>query len=222
MIREHICDVCQKMYKLGWVAANDGNVSVRLENGNVLVTPSGVSKGDVTPEMLVELSLSEGDTPKVRRASKNYKPSSEIKMHLRCYSEREDVSAVIHAHSPCATAFAIANKPLDDYSMMEAVLTIGSVPVAPYATPSTDEVGDSIAPLLQKHDVLLLQNHGALAIGADLMTAFNRMETLELWARTVSNAQALGGTQAISRENIEKLCSLRASYRITGHHPDVD
>jgi L-fuculose-phosphate aldolase len=211
-----IVDVCKKMWQLGWVAANDGNVSVKLDNGFFLVTPSGISKGEVTTEKLVRIN-SEGDHWSSAQGS--YKPSSEIKMHLRCYAERDDIGAVIHAHPPHATAFAIAGKPLDDYSLMEAVLSIGSVPVTPYATPSTQQVGDSIAPFLPRHDVVLLQNHGALAVGADLLTAFNRMQTLELWAKTVISAQALGGTQEISRENIDKLCSMRAEYGLTGKHP---
>jgi L-fuculose-phosphate aldolase len=213
--RIQIADICKKMYQLGWVAGNDGNVSVKSEDNTFLVTPSGVGKGDVTPEMLVKIN-SQGE---IIENDGGYRVSSEFKMHLRCYEERGDIRAAVHAHPPCATAFAIAGKPLDDYSMMEAVLTIGSVPVAPYATPSTDEVGDSIAPFLQEHDVLLLQNHGGLAIGCDLITAFHRMETLEHWAKIMLNAHILGGSKEISRENIDKLCGLREQYGITGKHP---
>jgi len=204
----NIIDVCCKMQELGWVAATDGNVSVRTDCG-CLITPSCVRKGDVTSGMLVEV---DGNGAVVNPSQ--YKPSSEAKMHLRCYSERGDIGAVIHAHPPCATAFAIAGRGLDDDSLMEAVLTIGRVPLAPYATPSTEEVGDSVSPLLQGHSVILLQNHGALAAGADLLTAFNRMETLEHWAKTVLNAQLLGGTKAISRENIDRLAGLRERYGI--------
>jgi len=213
-IRTQISEICRKMWQLGWVAATDGNVSVKLDDGCFLVTPSGVSKGDVAPEMLVRID-------KTGTSLCGGSSSSETKMHLRCYAERDDVGAVIHAHSPCATAFAVAGKPLDDYSLMEAVLTIGTVPVTPYATPSTDEVGVAIASYLQKHDVLLLKNHGALAVGVDLITAFRRMETLELWAKTILNAHILGGPQAISRDNIDRLCSMRGQYGITGRHPDV-
>ena len=219
-IRLQIADICKKMWQLGWVAANDGNVSVKLSDGDYLVTPAGVSKGDVTPEMLIKIPCCESETASSSKAvPASEKPSSEFKMHLRCYNERDDITAVVHAHPPCATAFAVAGKPLDDYSVMETVLTIGSVPVAPYATPSTDEVGDSIAPFLQHHDVLLLQNHGALTVGIDLITAFHRMETLEHYAKIILNAHILGGTKEISRENIEKLCNLRENYGITGRHP---
>jgi L-fuculose-phosphate aldolase len=209
-IKLQICEICQRMYNLGWVAANDGNVSVKLSDDCVLATPTGISKSLVNVSNIVKFNP---ENPGEYQG----KASSEINMHLRCYKERADITAVIHAHPPCATAFAIAGKPLDDYSMTEAVLSLGSVPVTPYAAPSTEQVGDSIAPYLQIHDVLLLENHGAVAVGIDLLTAFNRMETLELWAKTLINARLLGGTKEI--KNIDELCSLREKYKITGRHP---
>ena len=149
-----------------------------------------------------------------------YKPSSEIKMHMRCYEVRDDVGAVVHAHPPTATGFAVANKPLDEYSMIETVLTIGSIPVTPYGTPSTSEVPDAITPYLPEHDVLLLQNHGALTVGCDLITAYYRMETLELYAKISLNAYLLGGAQEIPRDKIDQLLELRENYyHITGRHP---
>lgn len=140
-------------------------------------------------------------------------------MHLRCYKEREDVGAVLHAHPPVATGYAVANVPLDEYSMIETVIAIGSIPVTPYGTPSTYEVPDAIAPYLGEHDVVLLQNHGALSVGADLLTAYYRMETLELFAKISLNAHLLGGAKEISRPNIDKLISMRANYKVTGRHP---
>lgn len=213
--KEAICDICHKMWQLGWVAANDGNVSVRLADGSFLATPTGISKAFITPDVLVRIDA-EGNT---LEAAEGRKPSSEIKMHLRCYKEREDVGAVLHAHPPTATGYAVANKALDSYSMIETVIALGSVPVTPYGTPSTDEVPEAIAPYLQKHDVMLLQNHGALAVGADLITAYYRMETLELFAKINLTAHLLGGAQEISRENIDRLCNMRAQYGVTGRHP---
>lgn len=140
-------------------------------------------------------------------------------MHLRCYEEREDVGAVLHAHPPVATGYAVANKPLDEYSMIETVIALGSVPVTPYGTPSTYEVPDAIAPYLGVHDAVLLQNHGALTVGADVLTAYYRMETLELFAQISLNPHLLGGTQEISRENINRLISMRQGYQVTGRHP---
>ena len=192
-LREQICDVCHKMWQLGWVAANDGNVSAKLEDGTFLATPTGMSKSFITPEKLVHIDK----TGKVLDALEGYRPSSEIKMHLRCYEEREDVGAVLHAHPPVATGFAVANIPLDDYSMIETVIALGSIPVTPYGTPSTQEVPDAIAPYLPEHDAMLLQNHGALTVGADVITAYYRMETLELFAKISLNARLLGGRRAI-------------------------
>lgn len=214
-LRETICDVCHKMWQLGWVAANDGNVSAKLEDGTFLATPTGISKSFITPEKLVHIDKN----GTVLEAEKGFRPSSEIKMHLRCYEEREDVGAVVHAHPPTATGYAVANKALDEYSMIETVIALGSIPVTPYGTPSTYEVPDAIAPYLGKHDALLLQNHGALTVGADVLTAYYRMETLELYAKISLNAHLLGGAQEISRENIDRLISMREQYGVTGRHP---
>lgn len=215
-IREQMCDVCHKMWQLGWVAANDGNVSVKLPDGNFLATPTGISKSFITPDKLVVID-GEG---KVIDGLPGYKPSSEIKMHLRCYRERPDVGSVVHAHPPTATGYAVAGKSMDEYSMIETVIAIGSIPLTPYGTPSTDEVPEAITPYLQEHDVMLLQNHGALTVGADLITAYYRMETLELYAKISLTAHLLGGAQEISREKIDVLMDLRENYyKVTGKHP---
>ena len=197
-IKDQMCDVCHKMWQLGWVAANDGNVSVKLEDGTFLATPTGISKSFITPEKIVHIDKDAN----IIEANGDYRPSSEIKMHLRCYKEREDVGAVLHAHPPVATGYAVANVPLDEYSMIETVIAIGSIPVTPYGTPSTYEVPDAIAPYLGEHDVVLLQNHGALSVGADLLTAYYRMETLELFAKISLNAHLLGGGQKIFQDLI--------------------
>ncbi|MDD6033974.1 MAG: class II aldolase/adducin family protein [Oscillospiraceae bacterium] len=215
-IREQMCDVCHKMWQLGWVAANDGNVSVKLPDGNFLATPTGISKSFITPEKLVVID-SEG---KVIDGLPGYKPSSEIKMHMRCYRERPDVGAVVHAHPPTATGYAVAGKSMDEYSMIETVIAVGSIPLTPYGTPSTEEVPEAITPYLQEHDVMLLQNHGALTVGCDLITAYYRMETLELYAKISLTAHLLGGAQEIPRDKIDTLLDLRENYyHVTGKHP---
>ncbi len=214
-LKDQVCDICHKMWQLGWVAANDGNVSVKLDDGTFLVTPTGISKSFITPEKLLIVAKDGA----IIEGAEGYKPSSEIKMHFRCYEERNDVGAVVHAHPPAATGFAVAHVPLDRYTMIESVITIGSVPVTPYGTPSTHEVPDAITPYLQEHDVMLLENHGALAVGCNLITAYYRMETLELWAKISINATILGGEKEISPENIERLCRMRADYKVTGRHP---
>lgn len=214
-VKEEICDVCHKMWQLGWVAANDGNVSARLEDGTFIATPTGISKSFITPEKLVRVDK-EGN---ILEANEGYAPSSELKMHLRCYQDREDVGSVVHAHPPTATGYAVAGIPLDEYSMIETVIAIGSIPIAPFGTPSTNEVPESIAKFLPDHDVILLQNHGALAVGSDIYTAYYRMETLELFAKISLNAHLLGGAKELSMENINRLVDMRNSYKVTGKHP---
>ncbi|MCW6665772.1 class II aldolase/adducin family protein [Aerococcaceae bacterium NML191219] len=220
LVREQICDVCHKMWQLGWVAANDGNVSVRIGEGEVLATPTGMSKSFITPEKLVKLNM-KGE---ILAALEGYRPSSEIKMHLRCYEERADVKAVVHAHPPIATGFALAHIPLDTYSLIESAIVIGSVPITPFGVPSTMEVPDAITPYLPEHDVMLLENHGALAIGNDVITAYYRMETLELVAKSTFHARMLLTTKGveedeIARETLETLFNMRANYKVTGRHP---
>lgn len=214
-IKDQIVDVCHKMWQLGWVAANDGNVSARLDDGTFLATPTGMSKSFITPDKLVRINA-KGE---ILDAADGLRPSSEIKMHLRCYEKRPDVWSVIHAHPPGATGFAVAHRSMDMYNMIEDVAVIGSVPLTPYGTPSTVEVPDAIEPYLAEHDVMLLENHGALAVGSDVVTAFYRMESLELWAKITINAIILGGSYDISRENVQKLLDLRGYYGVTGNHP---
>ena len=215
LVKDQICDVCHKMWQLGWVAANDGNVSAKLDDGRIIATPTGMSKSFITPEKLIIID-SDGN---VLEAAEGLRPSSEIKMHLRCYEKRDDVKSVIHAHPPGATGFAVAHKAMDMYNMIEDVAVIGSVPLTPYGTPSTIEVPNAIEPYLEEHDVMLLENHGALAVGSDVITAFYRMESLELWAKITINAVILGGSFDISNDNIQKLIDLRGYYQVTGRHP---
>ncbi|MHB8061656.1 MAG: class II aldolase/adducin family protein [Ruminiclostridium sp.] len=215
-LREQIIDICKRMWQLGWVAANDGNITVKLDNGTYITTPTGISKGFISPEKLVHIDWN----GQILEKDSSYRPSSEIKMHLRCYEERDDVKAVLHAHPQFATAYAVAGIPLDEYSVTEAILTIGSVPIAPYATPSTQEVPDSIAPYLNSHDTILLQNHGALAVGKDLVTAFYRMESLEQYAKISIYAKMLGGARELPQKDIMRLLELRKDYyHIPGKHP---
>lgn len=215
-IKEQICDVCHKMWQLGWVAANDGNVSVKLSDGTFFATPTGISKGFITPEKLVRINA-KGE---MVEPNGDYHPSSEMKMHMCCYEQRDDVGAVVHAHPPTATGYAVAGKSLDEYSMIETVIAIGSIPLTPYGTPSTMEVPEAITPFLKDHDVMLMQNHGALAVGVDLITAYYRMETLELFAKISLTAHLLGGAKEIPRKQIDHLLELRTSYyKVTGRHP---
>lgn len=220
VIKSQICDVCNKMWQKGWVAGNDGNVSVRLGEDRYLCTPTGISKSFITPDKLLMI---DGQGAIIEGAD-GYRPSSEIKMHLRVYQERADVNGVVHAHPPVATAFALAQMPLDNYSLIENAIIIGSVPITPFGTPSTDEVPNAIAPYLAEHDVLLLENHGALTVGSDVITAFYRMETLELVANTTFHARLLisQGQQEekeIPQETLTRLFAMRDKYQVSGRHP---
>ena len=214
-IKEQICDICNKMWIKDWVAANDGNISVRVGENEIIATPTGISKSFITPDKLVTVDM-EGN---ILEANEGYRPSSELKMHICCYKEREDVKAVVHAHPIAATAFAVAHKAMDMYVTIEDVITYGSVPVTPYGTPSTNEVPDAIRPYLGEHDVLLLENHGALSMGSDLITAYYRMESLEHCAKVQAYAEIIGGAKEISRENIDTLIGMRPKYGVTGKHP---
>ena len=209
-----LCEVCHLMWSQGWVAANDGNVSVRRDDGTIVCTPSGVSKREIEPDMLVVIDSAgrvvEGDR----------RPSTEMAMHLRCYADREDVRAVVHAHPPYATAFAAADRALDGYGLIETVLTVGAVRVVPFAMPGTDDVAEAIAPYLSHHDALLLRAHGALTVGGDLRTAYYRMESLEQFAKISLAAHQLGGMKDLPRHDIDTLMQRRESfYHLTGKHP---
>ena len=198
-LREDLCRVCALLYQRGYVASNDGNVSVRAGEGQILVTPSGVSKGRLTPDMLVLCDL-EG-----RVLEGNRHPSSETPMHLLLYRERPDVGAVVHAHPAAATAFAACRRPLDVPYLTEVVSGLGPIPVAPYALPSTPEVPESIRPFVRDHKGVLLANHGVLTVGADLEQAYWRMETVEHTAQIHLNARLLGGGVALSAQEVEEL-----------------
>lgn len=212
-IKKQICEVGHDLWQRGMVAANDGNISVLLDDGTILTTPSGVSKKLLRPEMICQMTANN----EIVFCPESYKPSSEFKMHLRCYKERPEIRAVVHAHPPTATGFAAAGIPLDDYSVSEAVMTIGSVPIAPFAIPGSDEVPESIAPFLENHDAVLLANHGALTVGTDLIQAYYRMETLEHYAKTLLTARLLGGTKQIPDEKIKETCDLSKGYSL--RHP---
>ena len=212
-IKKQICEVGYDLWQRGMVAANDGNISVMLDDGTILTTPSGVSKKLLRPEMICQMTA---DNEAVF-CPEGCKPSSEFRMHLRCYKERPDIRAVVHAHPPFATAYAVAGIPMDDYSLSEAIMFLGSVPVAPFAVPGTEEVPESIAPFLKDHDTVLLANHGALTVGVDLTQAYYRMETLEHYAKTSLAVKILGGSKELPREKIDECCKMAEPYPI--RHP---
>ena len=213
-IKKELCEIGRRIYNDGFVAANDGNFSVKVDEDTYFVTPTGVSKGYMTPDMICKV-----DKNLNLKEPCKWKPSSEFKMHLRVYQERPDVNAVVHAHPPIATSFAIAGIPLDKLIMPEAVIFLGAVPIAEYGTPSTMEIPDSLMPYIQDYDAILLANHGALSFGCDLNTAFFRMESTEFYAKLLMYARLLGGEKEIPCGEVKKLIDLRKSFNVSGHHP---
>ena len=185
-IKIEMCEIGKRVYNRGMVAANDGNFSVKLSENEFLCTPTGVSKGFMTPEYICKVDA-EGN---VIEANEGFKPSSEIKMHMRVYKEREDVKAVVHAHPMYATTFAVCGLPLTEPIMPEAVLSLGTVPLAKYGTPSTMEIPDAVSEYLPYYDAVLLENHGALSYADSLMGAYHKMESLEFYACTASFSPA--------------------------------
>ena len=200
----------------GFVAANDGNISVKISENEYYCTPTGVSKGDLTPDMIIKVDK-DG-----KKLEGKLNPSSEIKMHMRVYRERPDVTAVVHAHPPVATAFTVADIDLDQYILPEAVLTIGDVPTCDYGTPSTMEIPDSLDPYIQNHDAFLLRNHGALTVGCNLQKAFFIMEEVEFNAVICKHAMDLGAVHEISNDQLKKLMDLRKKMNLPGRHPGID
>ncbi len=215
-IKKEICEVGLKLWQKGFVAANDGNISVKISDNEYYCTPTGVSKASLTPDMIIKVDK-DG-----KKLEGKLNPSSEIKMHMRVYRERPDVTAVVHAHPPVATAFTVADIDLDQYVLPEAVLTIGAVPTCDYGTPSTMEIPDSLDPYIQDHDAFLLRNHGALTVGCNLTKAFFVMEEVEFNAVICKHAMDLGAVHEISRDQLAKLMDLRKKMNLPGRHPGIE
>jgi len=214
-IKKEMCEIGKRVFDRGMVAANDGNFSVKLNDNEFLCTPTGVSKGFMTPEYICRVDA-EGN---VIQANKGFKPSSEIKMHMRVYKERPDVKAVVHTHPLYATTFAIAGIPLTQPIMPEAVITLGCVPIAKYGTPSTVEIPDAVSEHLQYFDAVLLENHGALTYSVSLLDAYYKMESLEFYARLLYQSRMIGGPQELTPDQVEKLYDIRRQIGLPGKHP---
>jgi len=212
-LRADIVEVGRRMYARGYTASNDGNISVRLGADRLLMTPKSVCKGFMTPDMMCITDL-EG-----RKLQGDRDPSSEMLMHLEVYRQRPDAQAVVHAHPPTATGFAVAGIPLDRAVLAEVLTTLGSIPIAEYATPSTRELPEAVRKYIKAHDGMLLANHGALTVGADLYGAYYKMETIEHFAKISLVARLLGRENLLSREEVMRLQELRGSYGIQAPAP---
>ncbi|MGI8641221.1 MAG: class II aldolase/adducin family protein [Pyrinomonadaceae bacterium] len=200
--RSLIIEVGKLLYERSYVVSSDGNVSIRLDENRILATPTMTCKGRMTEDSLAITDL-EG------KPLNDKKASSELAMHLLIYKMRPDVNAVCHAHPPHGTAFSVAGLAIDAPILSEVILTLGCVPLTNYGTPSTNELTESMKPFVEHHNALLMANHGAVAYGADLWQAFDRLETLEHTAKITILSRALGGANDLPKEAISKLINIR-------------
>jgi L-fuculose-phosphate aldolase len=197
--RREICKVGRWMYRKGFVVASEGNLSVRLDVDRILVTPAGACKGRLLPHELIITDL-QGTV-----VAGTGQPSSELQMHLLCYRLRPLVRAVCHAHPPTATGFAAAGRALEEAVLPEVVSMLGKIPLAPYGTPGTKELCAGLEPLVPSYDAMLLENHGVVTCGEDLITAYQHMETVEHFAQVMLVAESLGGARLLTHAQIQKL-----------------
>ena len=207
-LRQEIVDIGKLVFQKGWVASNDGNISVRLDQRRILCTPTGISKGMMQPDDLIICDY-EGT-----KLEGNRECTSEIAMHLTIYKMRPDVHGVVHAHPPVATGFAVAGRALNLAILPEVVICLGSVPLADYGLPGTAALTDGMLPYIPKYDAILMANHGAVAYGADLQQGYFRMETVEHYARITLVAELLGGAKPLPRVEVRKLIDSRTRYGI--------
>lgn len=211
-LKKLIIDIGRRIWIRGYVASNDGNISVMINEDEVLTTPHGVSKGFLTMEMIIKVDIS----GKIISGNAKYQPSSELKMHLEVYKERPDIKSVVHAHPTYATSFAVAGIPLNKCVLPEATIVLGAVPIAKYGLPSTMEIPDAIHEYIKTSDVILLENHGALTLGIDLIDAYHKMETLEHTATIIWKAIQLGNLNVLSEYERDRLMGLREKFKLPG------
>jgi L-fuculose-phosphate aldolase len=202
-IKEQICDIGRRVWQREYVAANDGNFSVRLDEDRVLATPTMVSKGFMTPDDIVTVDM-DG-----RQIAGDKKMTSEVKLHLQIYRERADVKAVVHAHPPRATAFAVVQEPIPKCVLSEVEVSLGEIPITRYDTPGSQACAETIKPYLHDFNLFLLANHGALSLGEDLIQAYYRMEMVEQYCRILLYARQLGGHKQIDQDKMSELFQLK-------------
>ena len=205
-IKQDLVRACQTLYQHGYLTGMDGNLSVRLENDKVITTPTGRNKGWIREDDLVLCDL-DGNSLELSK-----RPSTELKMHLKVYEQRPDINAVVHCHPVFATTYAASDRNLDGCYLTESIVAIGRVPKAQLAVPSTNEIPDSIAPLIDSNEMLLLANHGALAYGSDMETAVSKIESLEHFAKLSYYLELANMQNEVDAETVERLEQLRPMY----------
>ncbi len=199
-----IVEVCRRIHQRGWISSTDGNVSVRLPGNKIIITPSGIHKGFMTERELVVVDM-KGNVLEGRG-----KPSSELAMHITCYNERPEINAVVHAHPTLSIAFSLAGITLARCLLPEVVFTLGSIPTAEYAAPTTGEVPDSIKRYIKDYDAMILERHGSLTIGVDLFSAYNTLERMEHVAEITYHARQLGQVKPLSKGQVDQLLQIGA------------
>jgi L-fuculose-phosphate aldolase len=207
-LRQDIVDIGRLVYQKGWVAANDGNISIRLDNDRILATPTRVSKGMMHVDDLIIVDTSGG------KLEGNRECTSEILMHCTIYNLRPDVQSVLHAHPPVATGFATAGRPLNLALLPEVVIGLGYVPLAEYGLPGTPALTEPMLPYIPKHDAIMMSNHGVVSYGPDVYKALFKMETVELFARITLVAELLGGAKVLPKIEVDKLLDSRSRYGV--------
>lgn len=203
LLRDKVVEIGRRMHENDLIAGTDGNISCRLPDGTLLITPAGVAKGRMSPDDLLEIDM-QGNV-----IAGSGTASSEFRMHATFYSIRTDMQAVVHAHPVYCTAFAAASKSMPGSVLPEIVMTIGEIPLAKYSTPSTSDLADSIQDLIKEHDVILLDHHGLVAAGRNLEEAYNRLELAEHYAKILHAAEDLGGAKSLTAEQLAALDAVR-------------
>jgi len=217
-LREEIVAIGKRMWDKGFIAAADGNISVRLSSDRLLITPSGLGKGFLSPEQILRIDLNGKVSSASQPATRGLKPSSETMMHLEAYRQRPDAQAVIHAHPPLSIALTVAGLPIDPDVLPEVIYSVGVIPTAPYVTPGTPDGQNAIRELVKKHDAILLDHHGTLTVGANLMEAYMRLERVEHSAAILLAARQVGELKRLSPEEFGKICAMGVCARQIGLH----
>ena len=216
-LREDIVEIGRLVYQKGWVAANDGNITIRMGRDRILATPTGVSKGMMKPDDLIIVDM------KGNKIEGRKERTSEILMHITIYEMRPDIFSVVHAHPPVATGFAAAGRPLNLALLPEVIIGLGCVPLADYGLPGTPALTEPMLPYIPKYEAIMMGNHGAVCYGEDVYKAFFRMETVEHFARISLVAELLGGPTVLPRLEVDKLLDSRTRYGVksrAGGQPD--
>ena len=215
-IKRDIIEVGRRLYEKGYVVSNDGNISARISEDRIVITPSGLCKGTLSLE---DLCICDMDGNKV---SGLLRPSSEVVMHIFLYRERPDIQAIVHAHPPTATGFSVAGIPLTECVLPKVIVGVGSIPIARYGTPGGVDIAEPIRQYVKDYDAYLLENHGATTVGTGVMNAYFKMETMEHFARILLVARQLGGVNVLDAEQVDKLVQIRERMGLRGPTPACD